>query len=80
MKLTNRKLKQIIKEEIQKALTEDKKSEYEASARRKSDKDLKAQIARMSSSKKRGGITADGELRLKVLKAEAAKRKAGKPD
>jgi|TARA_R110000824_G_scaffold228055_2_gene415908 signal-transduction protein with cAMP-binding, CBS, and nucleotidyltransferase domain len=77
MKLTNRKLKQIIKEEIQKALTEDKKSELEAAARRMSDESLQGQIKRMSSSKKRGGITADGELRLKVLKAEAAKRKAG---
>ena len=80
MKLTSNELKQIIREEIQKALTEDKKSEYEASARRMSDKSLKGNIARMRSSKERGGLSADGEVRLKALEAEAAKRKAGSPD
>tara|TARA_Y100000034_G_C6640895_1_gene280139 strand:- start:8 stop:253 length:246 start_codon:yes stop_codon:yes gene_type:complete len=80
MKLTSNELKQIIREEIQKALTEDKKSEYEASARRMSDKSLKDNIARMRSSKERDGkLAGDGELRLKVLEAEVAKRKAGKP-
>ena len=75
MKLTNNKLKQIIKEEVQKALTEDKKSEYEAAAQNMSDKRLAARIKLMQSTKKSGGLSADGELRLKVLKAEAAKRK-----
>jgi len=76
MKLTNRKLKQIIKEEIQKALTEDKKSEIEAAARRMSDSTLKKRIKLIQNSKKSGGLTGDGELRLKVLKAELASRKA----
>ena len=78
MKLTKQQLKQIIKEEIQNTLTEDNKAEYEASARRKSDKALGDQIARMHSSKKRDGkLAGDGELRLKVLEAEVAKRKGG---
>ena len=71
MKITKEILKQIIKEKIQKTLTEDKKSEYEAAAQKMTDERLAKRIKLLQSS----SLDADGKLRLKVLETEAARRK-----
>ena len=72
MKITKELLRRLIKEEVKKTLMEDKKSEYEAAAQKMTDERLAKRIKLLQNS----SLDADGELRLQVLKAEAAKRKA----
>ena len=72
MKITKDLLKRLIKEEVQKTLTEDKDkmSEYVADARKRTDKSLASTIKVMHNS----NLNDDGKLRLRVFEREAVVR------